>query len=581
MEYNRRYNDNDPCWLVKVDTLILGPYSFNEVLVKLTAGELLPSHEVISPLDRWRSIQSQPLFSAAVEKIKQENEEPGEYTLTKTEAERTSFTRTLELTIDRMTQTPTPTQTPPPEDGPFAGVGISAPVNPQAPSYQASPVTPKPQQTYFPPVVSKPKKSVSPFTIMFGALFVGLAIIAGYMMTQEKDSAEPQEADKFLTYVDRGLILKREGKWYEALSEFKKAYQLNHQDADLIFEMAPLLIQLENQSLATRGYLEKVMKTQYKKEYLALGNNLLGLTYAYEDQKARALEFYNKALKQQNDYLPALINKGFTLALADKFTQAKNQFSQTTQFNQQSAIAYLYLIETYILEGTKTGNSTAFENAYKLAGQAARRFYDGQQEALMFQAYAALKLGKERNHVANLIEKALSVDPEQTNEHLHSPLIDWRGLKWGYFAFVCDSLASVVKQDTLAMLKFVCTYRSYSEIKAQKEVESWMRRSPKSPEPHIAHAIFWYRMRDYKKAQLSLNLAQSLGASGQLYLQILIKVCGQLNDEACLKKAAGEVAAASPLHHYLALAMIGENDQAIAQGLRESKNYLPILNLRQ
>ena len=183
--------------------------------------------------------------------------------------------------------------------------------------------------------------------------------------------------------------------------------------------------------------------------------------------------------------------------------------------------------------------------------------------------------------MVSLLKEALSVDPDQSSDHLHSPNIDWRGLKWSYFTFVCSSLSSVVKRDDLSLLRFVCTYRSNSELQAKKEVGNWMRRSPKSATPHIAQAIVWYRLGDANKAKASLDLAQSLGGGGRLYLQTLIKVCGALGDQACLQQAGKSAKRLSPLHAYFAQALASRDSQAIYKGMRESGNYLPLIRLQQ
>ena len=133
----------------------------------------------------------------------------------------------------------------------------------------------------------------------------------------------------------------------------------------------------------------------------------------------------------------------------------------------------------------------------------------------------------------------------------------------------------------LSLMRFFCTYRSFNEIKAKREVENWMQRSPKSYLPHVAHAIVWNRLGDSKKAKVSLDLAQSLGANDQLYYQILVKVCGELHDTDCLRQATDPARNLSPLYAYYAQALATNNKQAIMNGLRESPNYLPLLKLQQ
>jgi tetratricopeptide (TPR) repeat protein len=565
MDLNRRFSDNEACWLIKVDTKITGPWSFNEVLMKLTQGELKPFHEVSSPLDRWRSLQSQPLFSAAVERLKKQGDTANnEHTFTRTE--KTSFTRTLDLSGDRATPfSNSETITPPPvfRDG------------------DVPRVTPQPLNQ--PPIFhKKEKKSVMPILIGIAVVMIGVLL---FTMTSGRKSENPSQKNQFLDFVDRGLAYKKNADWYEALKSFKNAYQTNSKDVDLVFEMAPLLIQVETQTMYARNMMEKIMYGQYKKENLSVGKNILGLSFSYENQYKTAIKLFDEVLKEDETYYPALVNKGYALFLSGKYADAEQVYSEALQGQNGNSIPYVYLIESYIFDGVKNNNKAAFEKAFKLAEQTGNKFYDGQQEIFLFQAFAALKLGRDANLIQTILQKSLTVDPDQTNEHLHSPLVDWRGLHWSQFAFMCNEFSRALKPELNSLLEFVCIYKNGSEMAAQQSVTGWMSRSQNSPWSHVAQAIVSARLGEFEKAKVSLELAKNVGGADKFYYQALLKVCGKLKDVSCLRKNQAAISKLSPLHAFTAKAIEGrltggDNKQAVYSGLRESSNYIPLIKLQ-
>jgi len=566
-DYNRRFNDNDACWLIKVDTRISGPFSFNEVLAKLTSGEIYSHHEVMQPLDRWRSLVAQPLFSAAVEKLKRQMELTPEQTMTRTE--RTSITRTLDLHSDRMTPTPfSGTITPPPNFGGTPGLDTGTYYGARTPA--------------------KRRASLLPY-IIISSVAVAAALV--FVFFQKNPLSEPQKQHStFLTYVDKGLAAKKVGDWREALHNFKQAQQLDPKDLDLTLETAPLLVQFENQTMYARGIVEKAIVGQYKKENISLGKNILGLTYSYEGQMKPALQMYKEALDADENYMPAQTNRGFALLISGKYRDAELQLTQTLTSQADGAVAGLYLLETYVIAGEKNSDPAYFEKAVQLSNQLlARHVYDGQQEILLLQAYASFRGAGNpaaTQNAQNILSRALQIDPDQTSDHLHSPLIDWRGFNWKYFSFVCEKLEKFVKGDDLSLLQFTCSYKMSHENEAQQAVELLMNRQLNNPLPHLAQAVVSYHLGEYEKARDSLTLAQKLGAGdNKLYLQLLIKTCTQLRDTACIRQNLDKVAKVAPLHAAVAKiyerAMSADDrNQAIQVGLRESRNYIPLLRLQ-
>ncbi|MBY0315982.1 MAG: tetratricopeptide repeat protein [Bdellovibrionales bacterium] len=568
-DFNRRFSDNDPCWLVKVDSRILGPYSFNEIVLKLTSTEFKPFHESISPMDRWRPLQSQALFTAAVEKLKKQKSEASEFTFTKTEGN-TSFTRTLDIT----SHTPTPMDQ---TSTPIHNIETSRSVELERP--RETPVPPPP------PKASHHERSNNHLMFWLYGVVVMIGLSAAYMLLKPQPKKEvsvsPEPAkNQFLVLVDKGLEHKKIGEWSEALKYFKKAQQLNSKDADLIFELAPLYTQVENQPMASRSLLEKVIGGQYKKENVVLAHTLIGLTYAYENQYKMANRYYDEALKTDESYFPAIVNSGFAHLATEQYSDAARLLSQATQLQQNNVIPYLYLLETYIFQGMKTKSKASFESAFTLAGQLANRYHDGKQEILFMQAYASLRLGKDLATVTRYLRNALMVDPDQTPDHTHITMLDWRGLSWSFFQPMCNELSNVMKNDDQYFVRFICAYKTNNDIQATQIAEGWAQKSPTNSMPLVAQALIKYKIGDFEKARVSLDVAAQQGATDKLFYQVAIKVCSRLKDTKCLRQYQDKVSSVAPLHAYLAKAGDGSEKQSVYAGLRESNTYIPLLRMQ-
>lgn len=586
IDLNSRIDDNDPCWLVKVDTRILGPMSFNEVLSKLTSGELYSHNEVMAPLDRWRTLQSHPLFAAAVEKLRRQSDTVSEHGMTR--SERTSFTRTLDINFENMTPTPmgdalTPTPAP----------SFATP----APQQQISSTVASPLPIVTPPVFRPDEKKMFTVRFVLGISGLIIAAIVSVLLFSKKSKPINTSVDTQQTsmvgFFDKGFYHKKRGEWSEAIKYFKQAHSINMKDHITVFELAPLLVQFENQYIIARNILDKVGSgVRFNPEDVCVARNAAGLSYSYEGQQDK--QSYNKAINKYQDCLSQLgdevtptenvfftqLNKSFALMMLGKYPVADSILSSTKGSMGQSMAPYLFMLENYLHDGYYKNNRTAFEKAYNLSTQiSSRPIYDGQQEVLLFQAYAAYKLNKEVSVVAEALEKALNIDPDLTTDHYHSPNMDWRVFNWKHFDFICKDFKNFSRQDLVSWLEFTCAYKINGEIGADQVVGDLRNKSQDKSIAQVADAIWSYRYGQMERAKdaLSTKLVKN---PNKLYYQILIKICIQLKDEACLEKSAAQVVRTSPLHSTLARMHFGSDlsrEQAVQKGLGESKNYLPFV----
>lgn len=571
-----RINDNDPYWLVKANTRIEGPMSFNQVLSKLTAGELNFENEVMSPLDRWRTLQSHPLFAAAVERLRRQNNFKPENTTTRSET--MHLTRTLDINFE--TRTPAPTE--------------MTPVPSQDVSVESS------RAPVAPPVLQADIKKSSNTGLYVGtmALVVG-AVISILVFSKnhfQKDSTVKTEKDQLASFFDKGFYHKQRGEWLAALQNFRQAHNLNSKDQYTIFELAPLLVQLDNQNIYARSILEKVSSNRFNPEDICLSRNASGLAYSYENTPDKSN--YKKAVQKFDECLSPLsdegtpseivvtvkLNKSLALMLMGRYEQAEALLASVKNVDTLSGVTHLFILLNYLYQGYYDHNKTAYEKAFQLSSQLLNQnFYDGYQEVLLFHAYAAYKLGKDNSYVSAALDKALNVDPDLTPDHYHSTSMDWRVFNWKYFDFICKDFKNFSKSDVISWLQFTCSYKTNNDTNMQKALDGWWNvKQTKSSALHISQALLFYKLGEYEKARDSLS-TKLVTEPNALYLQVLSKVCVQLKDEKCLQAEIEKLSNISPLHALWAKIHMGpesERAQAVGKGLNVSKTYLPFLRAK-
>lgn len=164
---------------------------------------------------------------------------------------------------------------------------------------------------------------------------------------------------------------------------------------------------------------------------------------------------------------------------------------------------------------------------------------------------------------------------------MHSPLIDWRGLKWKGFTFICQDLAKLASVEQTSLLGFVCKYKGQGVLAAQQSLDGWLVKSPQDANAHVASAIISQSVGELEKARESLATAAKLGVQDRLYFQILFKVCLKLKDKACLKEATPQLLKISPLHGYTAQVFTDSEPQAYQRGIKESAHYIPLLSFQK
>lgn len=98
---------NDEKWLVKSNSKISGPFTFDEIVESIVHGDTHVLDEIQGPFERWRPIRDYPLFSAAIARLKASTLRKAEYTLTDIDGGTAEITNVLNedtKTLDVLTE---------------------------------------------------------------------------------------------------------------------------------------------------------------------------------------------------------------------------------------------------------------------------------------------------------------------------------------------------------------------------------------------------------------------------------------------------------------------------------------------
>jgi tetratricopeptide (TPR) repeat protein len=147
---------------------------------------------------------------------------------------------------------------------------------------------------------------------------------------------------------------------YTGAVKYLKKCILENQDFEIAYE--ELSVSYGFSGLTEDGisfFKDLIDKTPYS--YLAWFN--LGDIYSRTGLYENALEAFDYALLIKEDYIPALIEQGNTLALLDRYTEAINSFMATFSYSTPDAVIFYNIAECY----ENIDNMEEARNFYKKA----------------------------------------------------------------------------------------------------------------------------------------------------------------------------------------------------------------------
>lgn len=502
-------------WLVKSSDTILGPYPFDQVVESIFSGEIHLLDEIKGPFERWRPIRDHSLFAAAIEKLKATTySSKRENTMTATVD---LGTQTHEMTKSAVTPASQETKTP---------IMTQAAVTQSIGEVNGHMPRP-PQQQY-------QQQRRSRFSTVFALSF--FILVAGgiaYLIYQLKETKLiEQKISAYGQLTDNAIGHLKTGEYQKALKNFSLAYNISPNDPNLVIEMAPLSVQFDGQFSKVQVMLEGLMVTNYQKEYVTRAQTTIGLTHSYRAQYKEALAAYDQAIKLDDQFLPALIDKAFVLIKMKRPADAVELMKKVVSDNPDEAIAHYFYIRSLVEDGMKSGDKTLLEEALSVSNEFGQKFADFKQEVLFLDILAKLNLDAPAAEIDALTKEMLMVDSELTNLHVHDTLLDFQTFNWLDYTPYCDKIINKVDPYTGQLLKGFCYLKINRTIEAKKIFEALLSQQNDDGLLQALYAASLLKMNDLSQAKNALGFINQVNEK-QPVVETILRGCLSAGDLAC------------------------------------------------
>lgn len=567
-------------WLVKSSGRILGPFVTDRIAELLRTREISVLDEVARPRKRWQTIQYHDEFKDVVESLRRASlSERTEATwtpvtsLTQTVTDvsggelteeitggLTGFTATAkEIVIDEVKEIPNhmPTAS---SVGRFTTHGY--------------------QNTAIQRQAEKHTRGLWVVTV------VVLVAIAGFILQKRWAAGGFDSRLSQSAFKQNVIALINAGKYKDALKELRAYYPEPSQSGDLAIYYGSLLVSLEQQTVPGRRTLKWVLDNRpqdAKQAYTAMG-----VADLYDLQVDSARQNFERALRYDNDYLPAIINLSSVALHKGDYVGAKTLALRALNLNPNSSEGMLSWAESQ-LNLFKEGQGDLNPIVKSLKAFALRHWsYDA--ETRFYSLY--FDFLKNEKNLDEKIAAFLDRDPQLTTDHRHSYLIYSGRFGWKSLARYCEQMVQKIGGQSARMPTLLASCHAFERRwdLARRDIERAVNQDPKDALIQAWYAYILSMSGDM--AQSSVVLARTVELnSGVYYLPILLQArfCQQKDDVFCARgywqaffeRDPDYLPAISGLAWvYFRQKNYSEASRTIERGLKISPDYIPLLTLK-
>lgn len=563
-------------WLVRSSGRILGPYSRDQIRKALHEREVVPLDEVARPLRPWSFIRNEKEFITFLEEVANRATHLRDDTMTET-----SGTVTDTEVTDEMTKSIESWKT---VSNRFGDELQVKKVDEPEKSHDQL-------KTFGSQLNSKDQKQLRKYSTMLwvSAIVIGIVIFIFAFIFYFKKTNHSEKLS-YDDLVQNAFIEKKNGNFRNAINFFRRAYQINSSDIDLIVEFAPLLIVYENNTVEAGRMLDRVLLEKHRAAYVRAAYTGLGLSALTTGHIDLAKDHFDSALKVDQHFSPALINLGVVYFLKENFFEAEKYLMKAYQSSQEQGVPALLLVKLFIVKALKGNNRELYLNkAKEWINVFQKNNEDYLQESKLLLAYIAY-LQKEMQQMIINVESLLDSDPRQTDDHWHDPLIYRWLLSWGRNIDACKK---IYKERSLGprvkAFYGYCLFRSGYSLDGIKKIREAITQSPDDP---LIQSVYSYMLsqtgQDHEaKSALSIGLKSK---NYQLPFILQVRRCLKQNDQNCsrdslnhlIKINSNSLMAISSLAYIDILdGQLESAEEKVKFGLAKSNRYIPFLKLQQ
>lgn len=574
-------NRDEAIWLVKSAQRVFGPISQNEISGRLKSREFNFSDEASRPGRRWQPMQSHPDLREMVEDVRRAlvSEEtevswtPHTSGVTQTLTDFSGadlteeisdkighFTRTAEIVIDEL-----------PEEKKAAIAGNAR--------FQTNALSQNPALMKKADRTAKWLWAVTLFVLVVGAFVIWRKKTVGHPGRQIS-------ADTIRAEVPAVI---QTGDFAQALSDLKSVFPDPLQSGPMGIYMAPLLIQVEGQTVLGKRLLTQLLNEHVGEPKLEF--TAMGLADLIEGQADSAGQNFEKALGFDKDYVPAIINLGVTNFQQGRYEDAKAHAKQAIHLNPGEGEAQLLLAQTAVYLSQKNKSFQDIDEALSELNTYRGHQMDYEPEALFYTLYLSwLRNGHKISD--DKLDAFLELDPQLTRNHRHNIFIYKGHTQWSVLGRFCQQMADQLEASArTSMLKAVCFSKEGRKLEARTWIEKAVNQTPLQP---LVQTWYSYVLNENglgDQASVALGRAGELNRKDEHTLPILMQArfCQIAGDYDCAKQnwqhlfsikdrsisALGGLATTYAARHNYK-----EATSYIDRGLAVSADYIPLLKLK-
>lgn len=566
---------SEKIWLVRSSTRVLGPFDLDAVMQLLSTKQISIIDEIRQPDGRWSYIRENEVFLELIRHLRNEQDDAVENTVTTTQSSHT-FTKSGDvLPLDDLTPTPIIRS----EDLAHSMKDIVRAKEVTSPGNQARAFG----MVHDDRVQRIIQARAGRWRWGLLASSVAIAVLAGFLFLRQghrKENSSENLAKEALRYKSMGLYEK-------ALTSYKRLGAMKDPEAELQFQMAPLLISEDRQSLLGRRILERsILQPGRSRGEMMEAHIGVALTYLQEGDLKEAESYLQKALT----FEPSNIDARTDLAIIQIKKGNLTEASQNLEIlSKRSPSAFLTALRAMveIEKARENPNLPSLHEVFQNVQDEIKKSNYLRQELSFLGLNLSILMNDKRlkdGALLNFLDQA----PFQSSRFRKNPLVDWRILQWDYIEKFCAEVFRPEKMDALEKgARAICLMEVDRDQDAFRLLSEARGESPKEPRLMALEAAYLMKTDRQREAGALLKMIPNGGDFLTLHLNA--NLCQQQGTLDCAETFFQRMASALPsdVESFYGLAWVAFERSQRAQaydkvrvGLQLEPNYLPLLDLR-
>lgn len=515
--------NSEKIWLVRSSTRILGPFNLSEVKNLLDSKQISVIDEIREPSSRWSYIRENALFTELIRRLRAEQDDSYENTNTAIVNPQT-VTKTDHLGGEELTPTPVMTSA--------HEVGLRDISGAKEVDHKPSPKQEVPRFGLDHQELSKKRTQARARQIQIVLALVAVVVVSSIFFLYRQ-----REQVQFSGYENLSLSARRYkalGLYEKSLSAYKKIFNIREPDAELQYQMAPLLISEDRQNVLGRRILEKSFLDEKPRREKTESQISLALTYLQEDDLEQAEAYLQKALSLEPTNIYALSNLAILNIKKKNEEEALNILHSITK--RQPDLSFVTALRSIAaLEAFKRGKPAGISDLLRILPEQIKKTNDLKQE-LSLLWLALVRAANEKSLEDSALKNFIDQVPLQSRKYKKNYLLDWRYFQWENIERYCSEFvkqANPTSQQKAALA--ICALEVSRDADASRLIGEARAEAPTNPHFTALEAVYLVKVNRQGDA---MTLLKNNGLSSlKIAQQLTAEYCESTKQIECADKA--------------------------------------------